>query len=147
MKATINDRICLLKSESGLSNLEFCHQAKISNGTLHNIQSGENVSPKTIQTICEALNLNKKWLLTGEGAVYNNNPKSPSPAAQDPSSFENAINALKTLLENQLAEKDKQIAGLMNLLNKVNFRKPAQKPGSGRVLKMTSLGTVLADVA
>lgn len=147
METAINERIALLKSQLGLSNLDFCHKAKISHGTLHNIQTGENVSAKTINTMCEALNLNKKWLLTGEGPIYQDNPKTPAPAASDPSSFENAINALKTLLENQLAEKDKQIAGLMNLLNKVNFHKPVRKPGSnGRLLSLSN-GTALADAA
>ena len=111
MKATINERILLLKTQLGLSNLDFCHKANISNGTLHNIQNNENVSPKTIKIICESLNLNKNWLLTGKGEMF---------APEVTSEKSNVSKALE-LLEQQLAKKDEQIAQLMAIFSKVNF--------------------------
>ncbi len=66
-ETTVNERVILLKTESGLSNLDFCHRANISNGTLNNIQNGENVSPKTLQTISKSLRVRKEWLLSGRG--------------------------------------------------------------------------------
>lgn len=84
MKDTINNRIMLLKTDSGLTNLEFCHAANISHGTLNNIQNGENVSPKTIKAICDALHVNKDWLMTGKGEKHNTTPKAEQNEAQNP---------------------------------------------------------------
>jgi transcriptional regulator with XRE-family HTH domain len=111
MKATINERILMLKTQLGLSNLEFCHAANISNGTLHNVQNGENVSPKTIKTIIESLNLNKEWLINGKGEIY------LQPVKDEKSNLTKAIE----LLEQQLAKKDEQIADLLAVFKKVNF--------------------------
>lgn len=115
MKDTINNRIMLLKNESGLTNLDFCHEANISHGTLNNIQNGENVSPKTIKTICEALNINKEWLTEGKGAKHN--------ASKENNALNEKSNVAKALelLEEQLKKKDEQIAQLMKIFAKVNF--------------------------
>lgn len=130
MKTTINDRILMLKNESGLSNLDFCYKAKISNGTLHNIQQGENVSAKTISTLCEALNLNREWLINGRGAIYNEMPKDPAPALNP--GIEQALNNLQQLFSEQIRKKDEQIASLLAIVSKVNFHNLLEKTGSNK---------------
>jgi len=70
MENPVNSRVLLLKKELGLSNSEFCLQAKISSSTLYSIQNGVDMQSKTINAICTAFNANKAWLLTGEGIKF-----------------------------------------------------------------------------
>lgn len=70
METTVNQRVLLLKKELDLSNSEFCLKAKISTGTLYTIQNGVQMKSKTINTFCEAFNLNKEWLLHGKGNMF-----------------------------------------------------------------------------
>lgn len=61
----------MLKTHLGLGNNEFASKANISTTTLWNIQNGGEIAPKTIKNICEAINVNKEWLLTGKGQMFN----------------------------------------------------------------------------
>jgi len=75
MENTVNSRVLLLKKELGLSNNEFCMQAKISTSTLYSIQNGVDMKSKTITAIAEAFNINKDWLLNGKGKMLNEKNK------------------------------------------------------------------------
>jgi transcriptional regulator with XRE-family HTH domain len=132
MKDTINERILMLKTESGLGNLDFCHKAKISHGTLNNIQKGENVSEKTIHSISEGLGISKEWIRTGKGEK-----KLSVPVSAEKSGFQKALD----LLEEQLKKKDDQIAGLMALLQKVNFHE-ALENAAAPWFNLSNQGTV-----
>lgn len=123
METTINARILLLKSQSDLTNLDWCREAGISHGTLHNIQKGENVQQKTINTLCESLNLNKTWLLTGEGPQYKETPKAVAGGEityRDAyiDDLKNQVNYLQEMLRMALGGKQK------------SFRNPLQNTDS-----------------
>lgn len=116
MEKTVNQRVMQLKKELGLTDVQFCGKAEISTFTLHKIKSGEEVTQKIVISIVEAFNVNKDWLLTGKGKMFAD-PKSPAPAA----SIESALNGIQEMFQEQLRKKDEQIAGLMAILQKVNF--------------------------
>lgn len=131
MKTTINERIMLLKTHFGLSTLEFCHKANISNGTLFNVQRGENVSEKTVRTICDALNVNREWLSEGTGPMFIE--KASVAEEVEGGTVREALG----LLRDQLKRKDEQIAALLGMLGgKVNFPDPSKKNGSAKVIEM-----------
>jgi len=67
MEKQVNKRVLALKDEYGLNTVEFCAKANVSNGTLANIQKGENINAKTIASIVNGFGLNRDWLLTGKG--------------------------------------------------------------------------------
>ncbi len=75
METTVNSRVQLLKTELRLNTMEFCAKAKISNGTFYNINNGENVNQKTLNSIIECLNVNPDWLMHGNGKMFNEAPK------------------------------------------------------------------------
>lgn len=140
MKTTINERILVLKTQSGLSNLDFCHMAKISHGTLHNIQNGENVSPKTIQTLCESLQIRKEWLLTGEGEQKDSNPKTDKSNQNERMSWQDATYKTQQELIESLREEVKKAWAVASHLSggKLNFLKLSEKTGSAKLLNILS---------
>lgn len=83
MEKSVNQRVMMLKSQLNLTNNEFCLRAEISTATLYSIQSGTQMKQKTIKTIAEAFNVNKEWLLTGKGQMFND-PKTETITSVDP---------------------------------------------------------------
>lgn len=114
MENTVNKRILMLKTDLGLGNSEFATKANISTTTLWNIQNEGDIAPKTIKNICEALNVSKEWLLTGNGKMYLD--KAEAPVAE-----KSTLTKALELLEDQLRKKDDQIASLMAVISKINF--------------------------
>lgn len=70
MENQLEQRIEQLKTALNLSFNEFCTMAKISTTTLTNIKDGKNISPKTLRTIAENLNVNINWLRDGKGKMF-----------------------------------------------------------------------------
>lgn len=118
METSVNTRVLMLKTHLGLGNNEFATKANISPTTLWNIQNEGEIAPKTIKNICEALNVNRTWLLTGKGKMFNGDPKPTEGHA-----FDEALNKLYETFKDQLKVKDEQIAALTSILQKVNFLK------------------------
>lgn len=68
-KDTVNSRLMLLKNTLNLGQNEFCFRADISSATLHSIQNGAELRPRTVKKIADAFGANFNWLQTGEGEM------------------------------------------------------------------------------
>ena len=68
----IGDRItCLIKAK-GLSQRKFGETIGVSSGALSQICTGRtSPSASTVKSICLSYNINRNWLLTGEGEMFN----------------------------------------------------------------------------
>jgi transcriptional regulator with XRE-family HTH domain len=64
----IGTRIKKLRRDLGLKQVQFCQQARISQGYLAELEGGKkNPSPRVLLAIAEAFGVNESWLLTGRG--------------------------------------------------------------------------------
>jgi hypothetical protein len=70
MELTVNQRVIMLKNELDLRDIEFCSMCKISVGTLHKLKNDQIVAKKTIDLICERLNLNNEFIYNGTGEKF-----------------------------------------------------------------------------
>ena len=69
---TINERIREVRSTLKLSQRAFAKAVYVSNGYLADIELGNNeVKDRLIHLISSAFSVNKHWLLTGEGRMFN----------------------------------------------------------------------------
>ena len=69
---TVNERIKELRCTLKLSQRAFSKAVYISNGYLADIELGHNkVKDRLIHLISSAFSVNKHWLLTGEGRIFN----------------------------------------------------------------------------
>ena len=70
MEQTVNERIMILWKKSGLSKTDFVKRVGISYPAFYMLEK-EKRKPhsSTIRAICTALNVNSKWLETGEGDI------------------------------------------------------------------------------
>ena len=73
---TINKRIIELRHTLKLSQRAFAKEVYVSNGYLAGIELGRNeVKDRLIHLISIAFSVNKHWLLTGEGRMFNSTPE------------------------------------------------------------------------
>ena len=72
----MNERISLIRKESGLTQEEFgAKVGGLSRNYIWMIEKGDRVpSDRTISDICREFNVNEEWLRTGEGEMFQ--PKS-----------------------------------------------------------------------
>ncbi len=72
----IHERIKEIRVDQGLSQSKFGEKLGITRDMLSNIEYNR-VTPKPIfiNHLCETFNVNKDWLLTGEGEKYNKKDK------------------------------------------------------------------------
>ena len=67
----INLRIKLIRSELQISQNEFSKKIFISQSSLGEIETGvRKVNDRIIQLICSEFNVNKKWIKTGQGNMF-----------------------------------------------------------------------------
>ena len=67
----VNDRIKQIRTALNINQRDFAKRIYISQTLLGNIELGNrNVNDRTIQLISTAFNVNKNWLLTGEGEIF-----------------------------------------------------------------------------
>jgi transcriptional regulator with XRE-family HTH domain len=72
----INERIVELRHMLKLSQRAFAKAVYVSNGYLAGIELGHNeVKDRLIHLIVSAFSVNKHWLLTGEGRMFNSTQK------------------------------------------------------------------------
>ena len=70
MTDDVNERIKQVRANLNISQRDFARQIYISQTLLGSIELGYRaVSARTIQLISTAFNVNKNWLLTGEGEM------------------------------------------------------------------------------
>ena len=67
----MNDRIKLIRKNSGLTQTEFGERIGIKQNTIATYEMGK-VTPSdvAVNNICKEFNVNEKWLRTGEGEPY-----------------------------------------------------------------------------
>ena len=67
----INERIREVRHALQLSQVKFSRAVYISNGYLAEIELGRRkVNDRLIQLVASSFGVNKRWLLTGEGAMF-----------------------------------------------------------------------------
>ena len=73
---TVNERIIELRRTLKLSQRAFAKEIYVSNGYLAGIELGHNeVKERLVYLISNAFSVNKHWLLTGEGRMFNSTPE------------------------------------------------------------------------
>lgn len=81
MLQTVNQRIIELKERLKLTDIDFCTRTKISTGTLHRIKNNSEVSPKVINSICDAFGTSREWIIDGIGEMSYSITKNESNSA------------------------------------------------------------------
>ncbi|MET1838536.1 helix-turn-helix transcriptional regulator [Clostridioides difficile] len=67
----MNTRIKELRQIKHLSQKEFGKSLNLSQNHISSIEKGvRTVTDRTINDICDKYNVNKKWLLTGQGEIF-----------------------------------------------------------------------------
>ena len=67
----INQRIKLIRTELNISQNEFSKKIFISQSSLGEIETGvRKVNDRIIQLICSEFNVNKNWIKTGQGNMF-----------------------------------------------------------------------------
>lgn len=69
MEQSVNARVLMLKTQLGLTDIEFCGRSSISTGTFNKIKNEEEVSQRVLNSIIAGLNVNREWLLYGKGKM------------------------------------------------------------------------------
>ncbi|BDR82589.1 helix-turn-helix domain-containing protein [Clostridium tetani] len=65
-------RLKCLRKELGLTQSEFAKKLNMSRSNIGNIEIGIiNLSDRNINDICRIFNVNKEWLETGKGPMFN----------------------------------------------------------------------------
>ena len=71
MPEELKERIKLVRTTLGISQRDFARRIYISQTLLGDIELGNrNVNERTIQLISTEFNVNKHWLLTGQGEMF-----------------------------------------------------------------------------
>jgi transcriptional regulator with XRE-family HTH domain len=71
----IKERIQEIRKELGISLRDFAKRIYISRSLLSGIEQGKkNINDRTIQLISTEFSVNKDWLLTGKGDMFNAPP-------------------------------------------------------------------------
>jgi len=73
---TINERIKEIRQQLSKSQREFAKEIYVSNGYLSEIETGQKeVNNRLVHLISSAFSVNKHWLLTGQGRMFNITPE------------------------------------------------------------------------
>lgn len=67
----LHNRIKEVRNDNNLTQKEFAERIGLARGSIATIESGRApAGPRTINDICEKFQINKQWLLTGEGKKH-----------------------------------------------------------------------------
>lgn len=85
MVKTLADRVTASRIELDLSQAALAGLAKVSAGTIGNIEAGSRKNPRELLAIARALKVEPEWLKSGKGPRYAGSAKTevaaPAPAA------------------------------------------------------------------
>jgi transcriptional regulator with XRE-family HTH domain len=85
---TLADRVTAARVELNLSQAALATKAKVSPGTIGNIEAGSRKNPRELLAIARALKVEPEWLKSGKGPRYAGSDRSesaaPAPAAAAP---------------------------------------------------------------
>ena len=105
MLEEIRERIKHIRTTLNLSQRDFAKRAYISQTLLGDIELGNrNVNDRTVQLISTEFNVNKNWLLSGEGEMF----AAPPPDLQLEKLVE-VFNQLDTTLKDYLLDHSKSL--------------------------------------
>lgn len=72
----MNDRVKIIRKSLKLSQESFGKKLGVTGAGISKIESGDrNLTPQMVLLICQLYKVNKSWLETGEGEMFNNNPE------------------------------------------------------------------------
>ncbi len=72
MAFEVNSRILLVRKNLGLSQTAFGERIGVNRGVINNLdRTLTTPSPLLLQQICKEFNVNRAWLETGEGEMFN----------------------------------------------------------------------------
>lgn len=70
--SSIRERLVQIRKEKQMNQVSFAQLLHISRSQLGNLETGKReINEQTLHILCTELNVNEKWLLTGEGKPYN----------------------------------------------------------------------------
>lgn len=123
MEASVKQRLIEFIRYKGISQRKFEQNVSLSNGFVNNISKG--IGADKLQKILSIYpDLNQAWLLTGEGEMLADTSQDKGIAASNNtnSNIASQINdsAVIMRLLDQLAEKDKQINHLLEIISKLS---------------------------
>lgn len=64
---SLAERVAAVRKERGLSQIALAGLAKVSPGTIGNVESGARRAPRELVAIADALGVDPRWLTTGKG--------------------------------------------------------------------------------
>lgn len=72
MSSTINERIVEIRKTLNVTQAEFGREIGVGRGVIANIENNlTEAKPLLIDQICKVYNVNKDWILTGDGETFN----------------------------------------------------------------------------
>lgn len=108
----IKERILQFVDSLNISKREFYKKTGISRGTL---ESSTGITEDTLaKFIATFEDLSPEWILTGKGEMLRNTTTANNQANDD------KVSRLITILQDTLAEKDKQIDQLLKIINRIS---------------------------
>lgn len=110
----INERIKDLRKELGLNQAEFGQKLGVTRSVILNIEKGKNKFPPAdifIEHICEIFNVNKDWLVDGNGDIFD-------PGAQPNKMFNEFWDLFRDLKPEYQNYVRQQIDNLLEIQNK-----------------------------
>lgn len=70
-KTQLGERIKMIRKSAGLTQEKFAIKLGLKRNSVANYEIGRNIPLEAIQnSICREFNINKKWLMTGDGEMY-----------------------------------------------------------------------------
>ena len=107
---SVKDRVKMLRTTLKLSQEEFGKRIYASQSLLTEIESGNRkVNNRTIQLIVSEYNVNKDWLLTGNGGMFS----SPPPDLKKEKLLE-IFNELDSMLQDYLLLQSRELLKIQN---------------------------------
>ena len=105
----MNNRIKELRKQLGLTQQEFADRLKLKRNTIATYEMGKATpSNRTISDICEAYNVNREWLETGKGDMFQKLDKKSELSAF----FKKALSGelLASVAETLVSQKEKDLS-------------------------------------
>ena len=116
MESTMNERVKMLRKHLNLSQGDFAALVNCSYGSISNIENGHTgANQKTLNKIINATNVNRDWLLNGEGEMTFNETVRVSGEGKVTSWSEKAYEAIKSKNEHL----EQEIKFLREMLSRI----------------------------
>lgn len=143
MNSTVNERIKQLRAELKISQGEMANRLGMSATGIWKMES-EGAKPRfnTIHSICSEFNVNKDWLISGKGEMFNSSNETEVQLKETKNFAELTIEAMEKHIETLERNNQTLINTLNKLLQKmdVNFREGIAELAG--ILKQNSCNTV-----